>query len=38
MDRLIEANDTQQKPSQQFLPSPVGDVKRIHVSRQRQSE
>ena len=33
LDRLIEIHDTQQKTSQQPLPSPVSDVEHRYVSR-----
>ena len=35
LDRLIEVDETQHNTSQQSLPSPVSDIKRLHVSRQR---
>jgi hypothetical protein len=37
LDRLIEVNETHQNTVQQPLPSPVSDVKHLHVSRQRYS-
>ena len=35
LDHSIEVHEAQQKSSQQHLPSPVSDVRHLHVSRRR---